>query len=129
MTKSNEAPGTDLQNTESDVDRFLRETHDLANEISSIHPRLHALLEKANEIQAGRSHGHLVLSAFLRSTIAKDRPMTNSNEELGTDLQNTDSDMDRFVRKTHDLANEVLSIHPRLHALLKKADEIQASRS
>jgi hypothetical protein len=52
MTKSNESPEPDTRNTESDIDRFLRETHDLADQILSIHSKLHALLEKANEIQA-----------------------------------------------------------------------------
>ena len=54
MTKSNAEPGTDTRNTESDIDRFLKETHHLADQILSIHPKLHALLEKANEIQARR---------------------------------------------------------------------------
>jgi hypothetical protein len=54
--------------------------------------------------------------------------MTKSNAEAGTDVQTTESDVDRFLRETHDLANHLLSLHTKLYELLKMAKEIQASR-
>ncbi len=125
MTKSNEQPEAAMPDMESDVDRFLRETHELANEISNIHPRLYALLEKANEIQTGCSHGCPASLAFFLSSRRKGSLTTKSIKAPGTDMQHTQSDVDRFVRKAHELGNEMLSISPRLRTLLRKASEIQ----